>query len=126
MSTTARTATGDLQIPRVIVTDPAQVALQTCIDVLSLWQGSWFMNLLAGFPWLQRILGVKGLSAALAKKLLRDAILSVPYVVSVDVQTFFDSSTRAFAYTFRAPLNTGQVLTGGSSQAFQVQSGGSG
>lgn len=120
----ARTATGDLQVPRVLVTDPSQAALQTCIDVLALWQGSWFMDTAAGFPWLQQILGAKQLSLALAKKLLRDAILSVPYVVSVDVQASFDSSTRAFAYTFTAPLNTGLVLTGGSSQAFTVQSAG--
>ena len=118
---TARTAGGDLQLPRVLLTDPGAIAVQGAVDVLSLWQGTYFLDTAAGFPWLQSILGAKGLSATLAESLLEQAILTVPYVVSVDVSVFFDSKTRAFAYSFEAPLATGQVLVGGSAQAFHVR-----
>lgn len=121
MSTTARTLSGDLVFPRQIVTDPASVARQTCVDVLGLWQQSWFLDLNGGFPWIQQILGAKNPSTTLAKALLRQAILAVPYVIDVTVQVFFNPTTRQFAWSFQAPLDTGEVLTGGSGQAFHVQ-----
>jgi hypothetical protein len=121
MSTTERTSTGDLVLPRVIVTDPASVALQTILDTLALWQGSWFLDLSAGFPWLQAVLGQKNPNVTLVKGLLQQAILYCPYVVSVTALVFYSAAQRAFAYNFQALLNTGQIITGGSNVAFQVQ-----
>lgn len=126
MSTTARTATGDLQLPRVLVTAPAQVALQTILDTFGLWQSSFYLATNQGFPWLQQVLGVKNPNVTLLKGLFEQAILYCPYVASVTAQVFFDAATRAFSYTFRAILNTGEVLTGGSNQAFVVQPSGGG
>ena len=37
------------------------------------------------------------------------------------VDVYFDAATRNFAYAFNAPLSTGEVLTGGSSQPFTIQ-----
>jgi hypothetical protein len=121
VSNTLRTSTGDLVIPRVIVTDPAQVALQTIKDTLALWQGSWFQDLNAGFPWLQQVFGVVNPNITAIKGLLRQAILYCPYVIGVTASVFYSHSIRAFAYNFEATLNTGQVITGGSNQPFVVQ-----
>jgi hypothetical protein len=121
VSTTARTLSGDIVIPRVLITDPAQVALQTIKDILGLWQGEWFMDTGAGFPWLQQVLGVKNPNVTQIKGLLERAIKTAPYVVSVSAQVFFNPAARAFAYTFSAPLNTGEVITGGSNTPFRVQ-----
>ena len=121
MSNTARESDGDLVIPRVIVTDPASVALQAIQDTLALWEGSWFMDLNAGFPWLQSVLGVPNPSITQAKGLLTQAILYCPYVIAVQVQISFNSALRAFSWSFQATLNTGQILLGGSNTAFSVQ-----
>jgi hypothetical protein len=124
VSNTQRTATGDLAIPRVIVTDPASVALQTIIDTLALWLGAWFMATNEGFPWIQQVLGIKDPNVNAISGLLQQAILYCPYVVSVTAQVFYSGAQRSFAYTFQAFLNTGQIITGGSNQAFVVQNQG--
>lgn len=123
MSTTARTASGDLQLPRVILTDPAQVARQSTVDSLSLWLGEWFLDNSVGFPWLQQVLGLKNPNITKIKALLRQTILAQPYVVDVVADAAFNRSTRAFAYSFAATLNTGQIITGGSGTPFAVSGG---
>lgn len=121
MSTTLRTASGDLVFPRVIVTDPATVALISIRDILGLWLNSWFLDTLAGVPWVQKILGVKNPNLTDVQSTLRKAILSAPYVISVTATALFNSSTRDFSYNFSARLDTGQTIVGGSSQAFHIQ-----
>lgn len=106
-------------MPRVLLTDPGQIALQGAIDTLALWVNSWFLDLSAGMIWPQ-ILGQKNVSSTFLETALEEAIESVPYVVSCDASVFFDPTTRALAYSFRAPLNTNQVLVGGSNQPFRV------
>jgi hypothetical protein len=125
VSTTQRTLSGDLQLPRVILTDPATVAVQSIKDILALWEGDWFLDTGAGFPWLQSVLGVKNPNVTEIKGLLQQAIMFAPYVVSVTAVAVFNTALRAFFYTFQATLNTGQIITGGSNQAFQVQPSGS-
>ena len=120
MATFARTLAGDLQIPRVLVTDPAECARQWIIDSLSLWLGEWFLDTTEGFPWAQKVLGLKNASATEIKGLLRQAIKAAPAVVTVSAAAFFNRQLRQFAYTFAATLNTGQIITGGSGQPTQI------
>lgn len=120
MSTFARTISGDLQIPRVLVTDPAQVARQTIIDKLSVWQGEWFLDQNVGFPWVQKVLGIKNPNITEIKALLRQTILSVPGVVEVAASATFNRSKRSFSYSFAATLNTGQTIKGGSGTPFTI------
>lgn len=119
MSTFARTQSGDLQVPRVLVTDLAQCARQQLIDILALWQGEWFEDTNLGFPW-QKLMGLKIVNTTQIEVLLKDAILSVQGVQSVSAEVLFNRAQRAFSYTFSAQLQSGQVLTGGSNQAFEV------
>jgi hypothetical protein len=120
VSTTARTATGDLQLPRIIVTDIAQVARQTIIDGLSLWESEWFLDQNAGFPWAQRVFGIKNPNQVQIAALLRQFLLSVPNVVTATATIFLNGAQRAFSYTFSANLANGQKVTGATGQLPQV------
>ena len=125
MSTTARTTTGDLVLPRVIVTDLASVARQTIIDGLSLWQGEWFLDQNTGFPWMQQVLGRKIVSTSAVESLLKTFLLSVPGVASVQASSTFNRQARSFAYTFAATLSDGTIITGGSGLPTAIQGGSS-
>ena len=107
-------------MPRVIVTDPMAVCLQTIIDSLALWQGEWFLDMNAGFPWAQRVFGVVPANPTAVGALIRQQLLAIKGIVSVTAKAKYNSSTRAFSYTFTAVCNAGQVITGGSGQPLQV------
>jgi|SRR5580700_3615565 hypothetical protein len=124
MSYFARTDEGDLAFPRVVVTDPAQCARQQAVDILSLWYTEYFLDQSIGFPW-QELLGLKIVSTTEIEAVLQQALLSVTGAVSVTTDVNFDRAQRAFSYSFEMILNTGAIVTGGSNQAFQVQSQGS-
>ena len=119
MSFFQRTDTNDLAIPRVLVADLPSCARQQAIDILSLWAGEWFLDQAVGFPW-NSLMGLKILNTTQIDGLLKEAILSVQGVVSVTAQVLFNRAARAFSYSFTAQLATGDVLTGGSNQAFSV------
>jgi hypothetical protein len=123
VSTFAIKDDGDLEIPRVLVTDPGECARLQATQILNLWAGEWFLDQNVGFPW-SSILGLKILNTAAIESLLKQAILSVTGVVSVVAQVNFNRVQRAFSYTFAATLNTGAILTGGSNQAFSVNANG--
>ena len=120
MWTTARTETGDLVLPRVIVTDFASCVRQQILDGLSLWLGEWFLDTSQGFPWAQRIFGIKFPNSTQVSALFRQFLLSIDGVASVVAQASIDGRTRQFSYSFQATLTNGQQVTGGSGQAFQV------
>jgi hypothetical protein len=97
--------------------------MQAIRDILGLWLGEWFMDQSVGFPWLQRVLGLTNPNVTQIAALIQQAILAAPYVISVKASSTFDRTRRAFSYFFAAQLDTGQVVTGGSAQAFQVTGG---
>jgi hypothetical protein len=115
VSTSARTASGDLQLPRVIVSDFNSVTLQTVIDRLNLWKGEWFLDLNAGFPWAQAVLGVVPANPTKISALLRQALLQVPGVKRVVARGTFNGSTRKFSYTFFAYLQNNALISGSDS-----------
>ena len=119
MSYFARTPTNDIAVPRVLVTDPAQCARQQATDVLNLWQLEWFLNRNDGFNW-PRYLGQKIVSTSQLQAAIESALLTVTGVLSVTATVSFDRVRRAFSYSFEARIDTGQILRGGSNQAFQV------
>ena len=120
MTTTARTSLGDLAIPRVILTDPEQIAAQTVRDGLALWKTEWFLDRGAGFPWLQ-FLGVKVFNANQLANALKAFLLSVPGIVAVIAESTFDRAARAFAYSYQCTFNSGAIISGSSSSPAVVQ-----
>lgn len=119
MTTTLRTATGDLAVPRVIVRDPAAVAIQTIQDGLKIWAGEWFEDTDYGMPWLS-ILGQKIINSNQIQALLQAFLYSVPGIVAVTASATFNSAQRSFTYTYQATLNTGQIIQGGSAAPPQL------
>jgi hypothetical protein len=125
MTTTLRTAANDLVLPRVLVTDPAQVAAQTINDGLGVVAGEWFLDANTGFPWFS-FLGAKIINTNQLQSALRSFLLGVPGIAAiVSLVASFDRVARAFSYSYACTVNTGATVVGGSSQPAQVQGGAS-
>jgi hypothetical protein len=124
VSTTLRTAGGDLVLPRVVVTDPASCAVQTIRDGLAIWQGSWYLDTAYGFAWLF-FLGQKIVSDNQIVAALKAFLMSVPGIVSVVATATFDRTARAFSYTYQATFNPDVIITGGSGQPAAISTGSS-
>ena len=124
VTTTLRTSSGDLVLPRVLVTDIASVAAQTIQDTLSLWRTEWFLDQNQGFPWAQNILGVRFVTTSQINSQIKNAILGVPNVVTVIVQSTFDRVKRNLAFNFVAKINTGQFVSGDSFSSAYIITGG--
>ncbi len=119
MTETARTSSGDLVFPRVLVTDFASCILQQVKDGLALFQLEWFLDQNAGFPWVF-LLGVKIVSTQQIETSLQQFLLSIPGIVSVTASSSFNRAARQFSYDYWAQLNNGQILTGGSATPPQI------
>lgn len=66
---------------------------------IRLWKGEWFLNLDAGVPWIQEILGKK-FDAALIRQRLLEAVTKVPGVVEVlKLDVSFNASDRTLTVT---------------------------
>lgn len=110
----ARTPTGGLAFPMSIVTDPLTLTRQKIQDEFALWLGAWFLDITQGFPWVQRMLGIKNPSVAAIRALLRDTILETPRVIEViEVAIVFDKVRRNFSAQYAARIDTGAVVAGG-------------
>lgn len=121
MTALARTPTGDIAVPLAIETDPATLTRNKLTDEFNLGQGEWQFDTTQGFPWIQQILGLKGITRTQIRALLEDAILQTPRVVSVDeLQFSVNRATGALAYAFQATIDTGEQIAGGSGQPFVV------
>jgi hypothetical protein len=96
------------------VTDVAQCIRQQVIDGLALWKSEYFLDQLAGFPWAQSVLGQKLVNTTQISALLRQFLLSIQGIVSVQATSIFNRAARQFSYSYWAQLDTGQILTGGS------------
>jgi hypothetical protein len=85
-----------------LVDSPAAVA-QCVLTRLRLWQGEWFLDLTAGTPWMQQIMGKSrpaGRDAA-----IRQVILLTPFVKGIsNYATTVDLRTRA--WTMSCDLDT--------------------
>ncbi len=79
----------------------AEIA-QKCATKLQLFQGEWWLNVLAGIPWRQRILGEPH-TLGETEAILKGAILSIEGVTGLD-EFFadFDKVTRDYTFRFRA------------------------
>jgi hypothetical protein len=108
-------------VPRVIVTDPASVAVQTINDGLGLAQSEWFLDTSAGFPWFS-FLGKKIFNTNQLQSALRTFLSSVPGIVGILVlDATFDGAARSFSYKYALTFNSGAIITGGSGVPATVQ-----
>lgn len=117
MSALLQTTAGDIAIvgrQLSFMTGTAQKA-QKIQDVLKLAEGEWFADARVGVPYLQKILGQKNPDVGAVRRILLDAILSVPGVAVADVALVFDPNKRRFSYSWNATDDEGQQIPGGDS-----------
>jgi hypothetical protein len=91
-----------------LVDSPTAVA-QAVLTRLKLWQGEWYLNLQAGTPWMQRVLGFSP-GTGIPDSVVRQRILTTPYVTDMtDYTSSFNSTSRVFAVSCKLYTAFGQV-----------------
>lgn len=76
---------------------------------IRLWKGEWFLDLDAGVPWIQEILGKK-VDAALVRQRLLEQILKTPGVVEVlMLEIDYDPSDRTLSVTHKLRTEFGDT-----------------
>lgn len=103
---------GDL----ALVTEGAEVA-QHVRQRLDFFQGSWFLNLAAGLPWYQEILGARRFSTqsdnrAYTESFIKQEVLETPGVTRLLTFDFeVNEASRAASFTFRFDTLWGEAGT---------------
>lgn len=74
-----------------------------------LFRGEWFLNLDAGVPYYQDLLGKKP-NLALARNIFRDAILSTPGVLEIlELEVSFEPGNRALSVRWKVSTEFGDT-----------------
>lgn len=91
-----------------LINSPACVA-QSVLTRLKLWQGQWFLDLTAGTPWLQGILGK--VSKQAADILIRARVLATNGVTGISsYSSTLNTVTRALSVTMTIDTTFGQAM----------------
>ena len=91
-----------------LVDSPLAVA-QAVFTRLSLWQGEWFLDLQAGTPWLQQVLG-KPRGPGSPDAAIRARITSTPFVTRLyDYASSYNSTNRNFTVSGKITTAFGPV-----------------
>jgi len=104
-------SSGDVQISSgdVVYIDEPSSTRQRLEQKFRLWRGEWFLNVNAGFPWMQDVLGQKPRPEVL-RSLAYDLVVNDPGVRSVDdLTTGFENVDRQLRITFTARLISGTI-----------------
>ena len=101
---------GDVQVRQgdIVMVDEPQATRQRLEQKLRLWQGEWFLNTDAGFPWLPEILGQRP-RPEVVRSLIFDLVTTDPGVRSIEsLQVEFDpQADRQLRVAFNATLSSG-------------------
>lgn len=98
----ARVAAGD-----VVMIEEPQATRQRLEQKFKLWRGEWFLNVNAGFPWLDDVLGQRPRPEVL-RSLVHDLVTNDPGVRSMNNLTLaFEGVNRQLRITFDATLTSG-------------------
>lgn len=105
------TAEGDYQLGRgnhLFFMNSAEGVCQNVQTRLALWRGSWFLDLRAGTPWIQEILGKHDA----VDIVLRDRILTTPGVLEIlEFEAILNPDNRRITInaTLKTRYGTGKV-----------------
>ena len=119
MTTAARiklTSDGDFDLSSgklTLETDAGTNVTAKVRKVLNLWQGSWFLAGADGVPWIQKVLAKKNPDLRIVENVLRDAIATIPEIVSVDSLTItYNRSDRSASVSMQLSTTSGgKVIT---------------
>jgi len=91
------------------ITEGVEATAQRIKVKLKLFLGEWFLDLLAGIPYYEDIL-IKNPDINKVNALIREAILTVPTVLSIETYEYeLDSRARTFSVSFRCLTSSGEV-----------------
>lgn len=91
-----------------LVDSPLAVA-QAVLTRLKLWQGEWFLDLAAGTPWLQQVLG-KPRGPGSPDAAIRARITGTPFVTRLtDYASSYTATTRSFTVSGKITTAFGPV-----------------
>jgi len=91
------------------LTDNPTAVAQAILTRLRLWQGEWFLELSAGVPYLQQILGHQP-SANIPDSAIRNTIQNTPFVRHVtDYSSTFINTSRTFSVSCKVTTSFGPV-----------------
>lgn len=115
MSIFALTDDGDLDVSTgalVVVSDPATVGVGFLRKRFAMFRGTWFLDLVRGFPWLQNVLGQKPGDLSALGGLFRETAMTAPGAVSAAVDVTYDGATRGLTVAFDVRLDDGSTAEG--------------
>ena len=91
----------------VVMVDEPQATRQRLEQKFRLWRGEWFLNINAGFPWLEDVLGQRPRPEVL-RSLVYDLVVNDPGLRSLTNLTLaFEGVDRQLRITFDATLTNG-------------------
>jgi hypothetical protein len=103
---------GDLRLVygQLVFTDTlADEVAQRILVMLNFFRGEWFLNLDAGTPYLEAVIG-KGIPASVIRNVFTRVILACPGVAAVDKLEFTTTATRTLELEFVARLEDGATF----------------
>jgi hypothetical protein len=100
---------------------PARVA-QSLRARLSFPKGTWFLDGAEGVPYLQTLLGIKGVPDSTWRAVFTRVLLDTPGIATVDSLKVVRSG-REISLDFRARLASGKVFSSADSGPFRVPLG---
>lgn len=105
-----------------LITDPAAAGAQKLSNKFRFFLGEWFLDQRLGVPYYQ-VVFVKNPDLGAIKQLFRKVIMgTAPFVDVPSLTVTLNAATRVLGFTFRAATDSGAIVTGGSGQAFIVDS----
>jgi hypothetical protein len=123
MSGFKMTTAGDLDLSTgglVLTRNRADLVAQKLRNKLLFFLGEWFLDTRLGVPYFQSIL-VKNPDVATVRQILVTAISSTPGVVQVfDVNLEIDRRVRELTFSFKAKVDNGAIVAGGTGDPFIV------
>lgn len=110
-------ADGDIKV--VDNNDLKHMVAQAIRTALLLFQGTWFLDLTQGVPWLQSILGQK-IPVTFVAAILRTAVLKIPGIASLDSFNCVEVQPRGVQLVFSLTVTDGTKLTSSDFAPFVI------
>jgi len=96
---------------RDFLCDSPTTVAQAILTRLKLWQGEWYLNLQAGTPWMQQVLG-NSPGTGVPDAVIRQRILGTPYVTDIsDYASAFNPSNRTLVVSCQVYTQFGQITS---------------
>lgn len=110
-----QTPDGDIEVENFTLSflGGIDATIQRIANKFALWRGDWFLNVDAGVPWIQEILGEKP-QEQVVFTIIRNVIVSDPEIEELlSLNINFDRTLRELQIDFRARHFNGEIIEEG-------------